>query len=113
MLTMILNYSRFKRRCAELSIFLRNLVKGTGDPINGSRRSDVRKLGPQASYKHRKRRGQKIELRRHQDQDPVDGQRTLSWDLGVDQEVLREMMEILGPPGVFIFFSQVMLEQTC
>jgi hypothetical protein len=43
----------------------------------------------------------------------VDGQRTLSWDLGVDQEVLREMMEILGPPGVFIFFSQVMLEQTC
>jgi hypothetical protein len=44
---------------------------------------------------------QNIELRRHQCEFPARGQRTLSWDLVVDREIIGEMMETLGPPGGF------------
>jgi hypothetical protein len=44
---------------------------------------------------------QSIELRRIQEENPVEGERTLNWDLSIDKKALQELMETLGPPGGF------------
>lgn len=44
---------------------------------------------------------QSIELRRNQEENPVEGERTLNWDLSIDKDALQELMETLGPPGGF------------
>ena len=62
------------------------LSRGSFKKSNGK---DVRKIG------------QTVQLQRHQDEFPVDGQRTLNWDVTVDKEALGEIMGVLGPPGGF------------
>jgi hypothetical protein len=44
---------------------------------------------------------QLIQLRRNQVDDPVEGKRTLSWTVLVNEDALNEMKETLGPPGGF------------
>jgi hypothetical protein len=90
-------FERLRRRCNELVIFMRILFQEE-DPI-------IRFLFTRSFVERKeklvKKSGQAIQLQRHQDEFPVDGQRTLSWDLSVDKEALEEMMETLGPPGGF------------
>lgn len=92
-------FARFQRRCFELVDFVGTLFQeGAGANIQSGSTS-VRKLVTKSICDDGKD-GKSIELRRHHDENPVDGQRTLNWDLKVDQEALREMMETLGPPGM-------------
>jgi hypothetical protein len=45
--------------------------------------------------------GHEISLERHQVNNPMEGQRTLDWNIVVDKTALDEMKETLGPPGGF------------
>jgi hypothetical protein len=44
---------------------------------------------------------QLISLERHKSRDPVEGSRTLNWNIAIDKKALDEMKETLGPPGGF------------
>ena len=44
---------------------------------------------------------QAISLERQKSRDPLEGSRTLSWNIAVDKSALDEMKETLGPPGGF------------
>jgi hypothetical protein len=44
---------------------------------------------------------QSISLERHKSRDPVEGARTLTWNIAIDKKALDEMKETLGPPGGF------------
>jgi hypothetical protein len=47
------------------------------------------------------RSGQEISLDRRQINNPMEGQRTLDWNIVVEKTALDEMKETLGPPGGF------------
>jgi hypothetical protein len=57
-------------------------------------------LGKLPAFNER-RSCQLISLERHQSDDPVEGARTLSWNIAIDKKALDEMKETLGPPGGF------------
>jgi len=44
---------------------------------------------------------QLISLERHKSRDPIEGARTLTWNIAIDKKALDEMKETLGPPGGF------------
>jgi hypothetical protein len=97
-------FTPFKHRCFELAYFMGNLFQEAMDPAVQSAATNVQRLDKRKMREDDSYHGQRIELRRHQDENPVDGQRTLNWDMKVDRETLREMMETLGPPGMFFCY---------
>jgi hypothetical protein len=48
-----------------------------------------------------KKASQLISLERHKSRDPIEGARTLTWNIAIDKKALDEMKETLGPPGGF------------
>ncbi|KAG0645522.1 hypothetical protein D0Z07_8563 [Hyphodiscus hymeniophilus] len=94
-------FARFKRRSLELTNFAGSLLPGndnlTTQPgaTNSHRRKSKSVCNNDSKYI------QNIRLRRYQEENARDGQRTLNWDLKVGPEALKEMMETLGPPGGF------------
>jgi hypothetical protein len=79
---------RIEARARELLEGVREFAQGRGF---GHKRLIVLKHGS----------GQEISLERHQVHDPLEGQRTLDWNIVVDKNALDEMKETLGPPGGF------------
>lgn len=106
--------ARFQCRCFELVNFVGTLFQERASPVVkfDSTITIISKPDPGDICDNQKHR-QSIELRRHQDENLADGPRTLNWDLKVDQDAMREMMETLGPPGMLstilanVFFESV------
>jgi hypothetical protein len=71
-----------------------DLMEGVKDLVRGERRSQNRVQAVNRS-------GQDISLQRRQMYNPIEGQRTLDWNIVVEKMALDEMKEILGPPGGF------------
>lgn len=93
-------FARCRKRLVELARFMGILFQDA-DPILHFGSTKIREVDIGDFYGGSKEVGQKIELQRHQDENRVEGERTLNWDLSVDKEALDEMMETLGPPGAF------------
>lgn len=87
---------KFQTRCIELFDFSRRIYQEDTSkrPLNSS---SVR-LG---YFGNEKTNSQAVNLKRHQSDNPNEGQRVLNWDLTIDKRALDEMKETLGPPGGF------------
>ena len=89
--------TQLKRRYLELVKFAGILFQGAENPSFKSGSISIKSVRDDW-----KTNGPNIGLRRRKDESPVDGQRTLNWDLEVGEDALKEMMETLGPPGMLL-----------
>ena len=90
-------FKQCNRRFLELGGFIRMMFQEPDPVLQFLSRGSFQKSDGMDIQKI----GQTVQLQRHQDELPVNGQRTLNWDVRVDKEALGEMMETLGPPGGF------------
>jgi hypothetical protein len=90
-------FKQCNRRFLELVGFIRMMFQEPDPILHFLSRGSFEK----SDGKDIKKIGQAVQLQRRHDEFPVDGQRTLNWDVRVDKEALGEMMETLGPPGGF------------
>lgn len=92
--------AQFKTRFSELAVFVWLLFQET-HPTFRLQTANASQVNNREKKFNDGRIGKPIELRRHHDENALEGKRTLYWDLRVDEESLHELMETLGPPGCF------------
>lgn len=90
--------AQFKTRFSELAVFMWLLFQET-HPTFRLQTANASQVDNREKKFNDRRIGKPIELRRHHDENALEGKRTLYWDLKVDEESLHELKETLGPPG--------------